>query len=198
MIVIVLILSLVLIAGLSQSDQIRLALLSLLGVAVLFFIVRITLLDGRSAAKHFTGLPYLKVADAHWRVTQVIDGDIIRVCLGNEAGGTVRLVGIDAPESVHPDRPIEYFGKISTAMAVKLMLGERVRLEQDDSQGAVDDYGRVLAYVWLEDGTLANEWLVRNGFAREQMYYNKPCKYRSRLITAKSEARRSQRGMWRN
>lgn len=173
MIVPVLILSLVLIAGLSESHQIRVALLSLLGVAVLFFIVRITFLNRRSAAKNFTGLPYLKVADARWRVTQVIDGDTIQVSLGNEAGGTVRLVGIDAPESVHPDRPIEFFGKISTAMAVKLMLGERVRLEQDDSQGTVDDYGRVLAYIWLENGTLANDWLVRNGFAREQMYYNR-------------------------
>ena len=83
-------------------------------------------------------------------------------------------------------------------MAVRLLLGERVRLEQDDSQGWVDDYGRALAYVWLEDGTLANEWLVHNGYAKEQTYFSRPCKYRNRFRAAQADARRSKRGMWSN
>ncbi len=199
--------------GLFESDRIAPALLCLLGVAVLFFFIArgalkrgrfglLGLLGGRqrkkSATKPFVGLPYLRVEDALWRVTQVLDGDTIRVKMVNGAGGTVRLVGIDAPESVHPDRPVEFFGKTSSAMAVRLLLGERVRLEQDDSQGWFDDYGRALAYVWLENGTLANEWLVHNGYAREQMYFNRPCKYRKRFLAAQAVARRSQRGMWAN
>lgn len=196
-----------------ESGQIAQALLCLLGVAVLiFFILRGAYKRGRFrflglrgerkrkkfATKPFVGLPYLQVSDALWRVTQVIDGDTIRVSLGNEAGGKVRLLGIDAPESVHPDRPVEYFAKISSAMAGKLMLGERVRLEQDDSQGWLDDYGRALAFVWLEDGTLANEWLVRYGYAKEQTYFNRPCRYRNRLLAAQAYARRTRRGMWAN
>lgn len=205
--------SLILASALFQTDQIALAALCLLGTVILLFNLArrasnqwrsglLGLLGSRrrasTTARPFVGLPNLKAADARWRVTQVIDGDTSRVSLGGEAGGTVRLVGIDAPESVHPDRPVEFFGKISTAMALKLMLGELVRLEQDDSQGSLDDYGRVLAYVWLENGTLANEWLVKNGYAREQMYFNRPCKYRYRFVAAQAVARRNRRGMWAN
>ena len=152
----------------------------------------------KATASPFQKLSLLKSADAHWRVTQVINGDTIRVSTGYGAGGTVRLMGIDAPETVHPSLPVEPFGKVSSNMAAKLMLGKLVRLEQDSSQGIIDDYGRLLAYVWLENGTLANEWLVRNGCVREQIYYNRPCKYRSWFLTAQVKARRNRRGMLAN
>ena len=128
-----------------------------------------------------------------YEVTDVIDGDTIRTRLWN-----IRLIGIDAPETVHPSRSVERFGKVASAMTRELLLGNYVRLETDASQGNSDNYGRLLAYVWLEDGTLVNEWLVRNGYAREQVYYNKPCKYRGRLLAAQREARQTRRGMWAN
>lgn len=152
----------------------------------------------KSGRKPFKGVRTLQTADALWRVTHVIDGDTIRVSMGNGTGGTVRLTGIDAPETVHPSRPIEPFARVASTMATELMLGKRVRLEQDGSQGIIDDYGRVLAYVWLENGTLVNEWLVRNGYARERTYHNRPCRYHNRLVTAQAEARQAQRGIWAN
>ena len=210
---IVLLLPLFLAAALFQSDEVELAVFCLLGAACLyFFIARGVGKRGRigqfwplgrrqrkqSTAKPFIGLRYLKAKATRWRVTQVIDGDTIRVSMGNGTGGTVRLVGIDAPETVHPYKPVEPFGKLASTKAAKLLLGKRVRLERDGSQGTLDHYGRLLAYVWLENGTLANEWLVRKGFAREQTYFNKPCKHRKRFLAAQADARRAQRGMWSN
>lgn len=141
---------------------------------------------------------FAKTMESQWfLVTRVIDGDTIHV-QGENRSISIRLMGIDAPETVHPSRPVEPFARVASTMATELMLGKRVLLEQDNSQGAIDKYDRILAYVWLENGTLVNDWLVRNGYAREQMYYDNPCKYRDRLLAAEAESRQAQRGMWAN
>ena len=83
--------------------------------------------------------------------------------------GTVRLLGIDAPETVHPYKPVEPFGKLVSTMAARLLLGKRVTFDNGMApKGHWTTMADYLAYVWLENGTLANEWLVRKGFAREQ------------------------------
>ncbi len=138
------------------------------------------------------------IEEISFRVTEVIDGDTIRVQEHWGESKPLRLLGIDAPETVHPDRPVEHFGEESSAKATEVMLRRTVNLETDDLQGTYDKYGRLLAYVWLKDGTLVNEWLVRHGYAREQTYQNKPCKYRDQFLAAEAEARRARRGMWAN
>lgn len=84
------------------------------------------------------------------KCTRAVDGDTI--VLNN--GERVRLIGVDTPETKHPRKPVEYFGKEATAFTKRMVEGKEVRLEYDWQRK--DKYGRTLAYVYLMDGTFLN------------------------------------------
>ena len=95
-------------------------------------------------------------------VLDVIDGDTIEVLIGGREED-VRYIGVDTPESVAPGEPVECFGVQASEFNSQLVGGERVRLVFDDERR--DQYGRLLAYVYVGD-TFVNAELVRDGFAR--------------------------------
>lgn len=97
-------------------------------------------------------------------VTDVVDGDTIHVRRGWRST-TVRLIGVDTPETVHPEKPIEFFGPEASEFTKRQLEGEKVRLEIEPSN-QYDHYGRLLAYVFLMDGTLLNAELIKQGYAR--------------------------------
>ena len=99
-----------------------------------------------------------------YEVSKVVDGDTIYVLIGNEQI-KVRLIGVDAPESVHPDKAKNSTeGRIVSDWMKKLLTDENVYLEYD--VGQTDQYGRWLAYVYLSDKkTMVNELLLQNGYA---------------------------------
>ena len=122
------------------------------------------------------------------RVRKVIDGDTITV----SGIGTVRLLGVDAPEKTGGYREAERFGDEATRFMRGLVDGKLVRLEYDGER--TDQYKRTLAYVILEDGTVANEAIIRAGWAetyRRFTYRRKP-----QFQAAEREAREARRGMW--
>lgn len=123
------------------------------------------------------------------KVDTVIDGDTFIL----ENGERVRLIGVDAPETVHPQKPVEYFGKEASDYAKRMLEGKKVRLELDVQER--DRYGRLLAYVYLEDGTFFNAELVRQGFAQVATYPPN-VKYVELFIKMQKEARENKRGMW--
>jgi micrococcal nuclease len=102
-------------------------------------------------------------------VTSVIDGDTIVVRTGSRRE-TVRLIGVDTPETKHPDRPVECGGPEASARTAGLLpRGTPVRLVRDDE--ARDVHGRLLAYVWRDaDGLFVNLDLVASGHARPLPY----------------------------
>jgi micrococcal nuclease len=122
-------------------------------------------------------------------VKRVIDGDTIEM----ENGDKVRYIGINTPESVDPRKKVECFGKEAAAFNRKLVEGRSVRLERDVSDH--DRYGRLLRFVYLEDGTLVNEMLVREGYASVATYPPDVAK-KDLFIAAEQEARIEQRGLW--
>ena len=81
-------------------------------------------------------------------VTRVIDGDTLVV----QGVGTVRLIGVDTPETVDPRRPVQFFGKEASAFTRRMAQGKVVRLEFDVERK--DRFGRTLAYVYLPDATV--------------------------------------------
>ncbi len=102
--------------------------------------------------------------EASARVLRVVDGDTIRVRLDN--GGAVervRYIGIDTPETVKPDTPVQCFGPQASERNHELVEGKRVRLVFD--QEPRDVYGRLLAYVYVGD-TFVNGELIDGGYAR--------------------------------
>ena len=96
------------------------------------------------------------------RCISVADGDTLTL----EDLGTVRFVGVDTPEKNHPKLPIQFMSQEAGKFTRELCLGKKVRLEYDsydeDKRGK---YGRVLGYLYLEDGTLVQEGLLKRGYA---------------------------------
>ena len=122
------------------------------------------------------------------RVRKVIDGDTITV----SGVGTVRLLGVDAPEKTGGYREAERYGDEATRFMRELVDGKLVRLEYDGERK--DKFDRTLAYVLLEDGTIANEAIIRAGWAktyRRFTYRRKP-----QFQAAERDARAAGRGMW--
>ena len=101
-------------------------------------------------------------------VVRVIDGDTIKVELDGRLQ-TVRLVGIDSPESGRPQTPVECGSKQAGTALRRLLLNRDVTVLRDPTQAAVDQYGRVLAYVEV-DGRDAGEAMVASGWARPYVY----------------------------
>jgi len=120
--------------------------------------------------------------------TRVVDGDTIVV----KGIGKVRLIGVDTPETKHPKKPVEYFGKEASAFTRRMVEGKKVRLEYDWQRK--DKYNRVLAYVYLEDGTFLNAELIKQGYGHAYTKY--PFKYLERFRKYEKEARENKRGLW--
>lgn len=127
-------------------------------------------------------------------VLRVVDGDTIDVELSGERV-RVRLIGINTPEIVDPRRPVQCFGRESSAKAEELLLGTAVRLETDPSQGRYDKYGRLLAYVYLPDGRSFNKEMIAQGYAYEYTY-RLPYRYQSEFKAAQARAREAALGLW--
>jgi micrococcal nuclease len=96
------------------------------------------------------------------RVVRVVDGDTIVASVDGE-DEYVRYIGVDTPETVKPDAPVQCYGPKASAENHRLVEGRTVRLTLD--REARDDYGRLLAYVYA-GGRFVNGALVRGGYAR--------------------------------
>ncbi len=103
--------------------------------------------------------------DANATVVHIVDGDTIDVMVGSRRE-RVRLIGIDTPETKKPNTPVQCFGPEATKFTTSLLpIDASLHLERDVV--ARDDYGRLLAYVYLAgDGTFVNLKIVRQGYAR--------------------------------
>ena len=126
------------------------------------------------------------------RVVYVVDGDTIHVEIDGQEY-KVRYIGIDAPETVKADTPVEWMGPEASAANKALVAGKMVYLEKDVSN--VDKYGRLLRYVYLADGTFVNGELVRQGYA-QAITYPPDVKYQGRLRTLERQAREASLGLW--
>lgn len=133
-------------------------------------------------------------AEGPFPVTRVVDGDTVRVLIDGQ-DTAVRLIGIDTPETVAPNRPVECAGPEASVYAEQLMSGQDVYLELDASQGAYDTYGRVLAYVWLEDGVMVNLAMLQTGLA-EEYTYDDPYTYQQLFQQTEQQAREDLLGQW--
>jgi micrococcal nuclease len=135
-------------------------------------------------------------------VTRVVDGDTL-VLENNER---VRLIGIDTPEMHESNKlnrdaqrsgedlaTIKQLGKQSYEFTKKLVAGKRIRLEFDVER--FDKYKRILAYVYLLDGTFLNAKIIEQGYA-SLMTYPPNVKYADLFLKLYTEARQDQRGLW--
>jgi micrococcal nuclease len=106
---------------------------------------------------------------------------------------TVRYIGIDTPETVHPSKPVEWMGQEASAANEELVGGQTVYLEKDVSE--TDRYDRLLRYIFLADGTFVNAELVRLGYAQSSTY-PPDVRYQDLFLEMQQEAREAERGLW--
>src|SRR5256885_8817555 len=104
-----------------------------------------------------------RAVDQQYRVVQVLDGDTIVVRRAGAPDETIRLLGVDTPETHHPTKPVQCYGPEASAYTASRLFGQVVRLEDDVERH--DIYGRRLAYVYLH-GKNFEEDLLRKGYAR--------------------------------
>ena len=146
----------------------------------------------------FLGVLVLVLSFTNWSfaatehmVKWVNDGDTI--VLNN--GQRVRYIGINAPEIDHENQKAEPFGYKARCLNKKLVSSHKIRLEFDRER--YDQYDRLLAYIFLQDGTFVNAQLVQNGFAY-YLYRSANIRYQSVLLKAQQKAMKSQKGIWHN
>ena len=128
-------------------------------------------------------------------VVKVVDGDTLDVDRpdGRYDHTRVRLLGVDAPESVDPRKPVEHFGPEAAVFVRDAVAGKPVTLRLDAARTR-DKYGRLLAYVILADGTNLNEQIVATGHAYADPRYRNPLK--AALRRAQDRAAKAGLGLW--
>jgi len=150
----------------------------------------VTVLAGSSAAGWWLG--HTARGSTSATVVRTLDGDTIEVRFASGDTDTIRILGIDTPETHHPTKPIECYGPEAAAYTRRRLLGRAVELESDVESH--DIYDRRLAYVTI-DGERFDDELLRLGYAR--LLVIPPNELHARaMLDAELEARRAERGLW--
>ncbi len=138
--------------------------------------------------------PDSSLASDQAEVVSVVDGDTVELDFGGRRE-RVRLLGVDAPESVHPSVPVQCFGPEASAELARLLpTGSRVRVERDLE--ARDRYDRLLLYLFrADDGLFVNRWLLDRGLA-DTSFYEPNTSRAPELRRARSGARAEAVGLW--
>ena len=130
--------------------------------------------------------------DTAYPVLKVVDGDTVKIEY-NGKPTTVRLIGVDTPETVHPNKPVEAFGKEASAFTQNLLLGEEVYLRFEGNR--IDKYGRLLAYLYrVPDGLFVNLEIVRQGYGHA--YTRFPFQHMELFRSYERRGREVGKGLW--
>lgn len=125
-------------------------------------------------------------------VLSVTDGDTFKVKFEDGSVDKIRLLLIDTPETKRANTPVQPFGPEASEYLTELLNGQTVRVEMDVSER--DQYGRILAYVYLGD-EMVNEMLVAEGLARVAVY-PPDMKYVDQFRAAEKRAKSAKLGIW--
>lgn len=128
------------------------------------------------------------------RVTRVVDGDTVVVSIeGKET--KVRLIGVDTPETVHPQKPVEAYGKEASSFLKNLLEGESVHLEYESGPSRLDKHGRTLAYLYRSpDRLFINLEIIRQGYGHAYTKY--PFQHMELFRSSERVAREAGKGLW--
>ena len=135
-------------------------------------------------------------------VQRVVDGDTIIVDFLTGEQERVRLIGVNTPETVHPKKPVEYYGKEASDFTKRELSGKKVWLQMDVQ--VRDRYQRALGYIWLEppqedESTIRrgmfNARLLLEGYG-QVMTIQPNVRYADMLVKFQREAREQSKGLW--
>lgn len=127
------------------------------------------------------------------KVIHVTDGDTIKVQLQDGTEEKIRMILVDTPETVHPSKPVEPFGPEASQFTKDTLSNAEIDLELGIEER--DRYGRLLAYIYLKDGTMYNKLLLEKGLARVSVFPPNT-KYLDEFKAIEQEAKNQKLGIW--
>lgn len=130
-----------------------------------------------------------------YAIDHFVDGDTITVKM-NGRTETVRLIGVDTPETHRPNTPVQCYGPAAAAFTKNTIGTQKVRLEADPTNQNRDRYGRLLRYVYLPDGRLLDQILVEQGYGFA--YTSFPFQKKADFVAAEKTAKDAAKGLWGN
>lgn len=130
-----------------------------------------------------------------YAIDHFVDGDTIAITM-NGKKETVRMIGVDTPETHKPNTPVQCYGPAAAAYTKNLIGTKKVRLESDPQSTNRDRYDRLLRYVYTSDGILVQKEVIANGygFAYTQFPFTKSAVF----IQAQQQAKDANKGLWGN
>jgi len=139
----------------------------------------------------------VKYDGQEFHVIKVVDGDTVDIDFSDHPreNTRIRLWGVDTPETVKENTPVQHYGPEASAFTRKNILYQRVRLKLEPGNTR-DRYGRLLAYIYLPDGRMMNRMLVEQGYAYADPRYDHP--FRKEFLQLEAAARREKRGLWKD
>jgi len=147
-----------------------------------------------------TGTDQQRYHDKIFNVIKVVDGDTLDLDIPDPTTGKnftrVRLWGVDTPETKHPTRGQMYFGPEASDFTRKLALNQQVRVSLEPYENTRGKYGRLLAYIFLPDGSMLNEQLIEKGYG----YADPRFKHilRRKFLNLEKQAQKEKLGLWQN
>lgn len=114
----------------------------------------------------------------------------------NGRSETVRMIGVDTPETHKPNTPVQCYGPAAAAYTKNLIGKNKVRLESDETNQNRDRYGRLLRYVYLPDGRLLEKEIISSGYGFA--YTSFPFIKKADFVRDEQQAKEANRGLWRN
>lgn len=128
-----------------------------------------------------------------YSINHFVDGDTIAVNM-NGIVETVRMIGIDTPETHKPNTPVQCYGPEAATFTKQLIGSSSVRLQADSLDTNRDRYNRLLRYVYLPDGRLVEAELINNGYAFA--YTQFPFEKSQEFTTLENQAKSIKKGLW--
>lgn len=130
-----------------------------------------------------------------YEVSRFVDGDTIEVNMNGQTE-TVRMIGVDTPETHRPNTPVQCYGPAASSYTKDLIGKQKVRLEADPTNQNRDRYGRLLRYVYLADGRLVQAELIKHGYGFA--YTSFPFEKKDEFVTLEAQAKTHVLGLWVN
>jgi micrococcal nuclease len=129
-----------------------------------------------------------------YTINHYVDGDTIAVNM-NGSVETIRFIGVDTPETHKPNTPVQCYGREAAAHTKEVISKfGKVRLQADPLDTNRDVYGRLLRYIYLPDGTLLNEELIKDGYGFA--YLDFPFSKKAEFAAAGQTAQTAKAGVW--
>ncbi len=145
--------------------------------------------------QHIHAYDFEKYHKKSFTVVKVVDGDTLDINVPEGKFGTtrIRLLGVDTPETKHPETGLMHFGEEAADFATESALGEQVTVYLDAPRTR-GYYGRLLAYVQLPDGSMLNEVLLTEGLAYADLRFDHS--FYNKYEQLQAAARSRKKGLW--